>query len=53
MRDRAARGASDALATAPMRRAALMPALFAALGAEPIDWCCLDGTAMPAATLEP
>jgi hypothetical protein len=46
-------GASDALAAAPMRRAALMPALFAALGADPIDWCCLDDAAMPAATLEP
>jgi hypothetical protein len=46
-------GASDALAALPMRRAALMPALFAALGADPIDWCCLDDTAMPAAALEP
>ena len=53
MRQQTADGASDALATAPMRRAALMPALFAALGADPIDWCCLDDTAMPAATLEP
>jgi hypothetical protein len=53
MRERAASGASDALAAAPMRRAALMPALFAALGADPIDWCCLDDTAMPAAALEP
>jgi hypothetical protein len=44
---------SDALAAAPMRRAALMPALFAALGADPINWCCLDDTAMPAAALEP
>jgi hypothetical protein len=46
-------GVSDALAAAPMRRAALMPALLAALGAEPIDWCCLDDATMPAATLEP
>jgi hypothetical protein len=53
MRKQTADGASDALAAAPMRRAALMPALFAALGADPIDWCCLDDTAMPAATLEP
>jgi hypothetical protein len=53
MRERTASGASDALAAAPMRRAALMPALFAALGADPIDWCCLDDTAMPAAALEP
>jgi hypothetical protein len=53
MRERTASGASDALAAAPMRRAALMPALFAALGADPIDWCCLDDTAMPAPALEP
>ena len=46
-------GASDALGAAPLRRAALMPALFAALGADPIDWCCLDDTGMPAAALEP
>ena len=46
-------GVSDALAAAPMRRAALMPALFAGLGAEPIDWCCLDDATMPAATPEP
>ena len=46
-------GASDPLSSAPMRRAALMPALFAALGADPIDWCCLDDTSMPAAALEP
>jgi hypothetical protein len=44
---------SDALAAAPMRRAALMPALFAALGADPIDWCCIDDASMPAAALEP
>jgi hypothetical protein len=53
IREQAARGASDALALAPLRRAALMPALFAALGADPIEWCCLDDTAMPAAALEP
>jgi hypothetical protein len=53
MREQTQSGASDALAAAPMRRAALMPALFAALGADPIDWCCLDDTAMPAAALEP
>jgi hypothetical protein len=53
MRAQAARGASDALAMAPLRRAAVMPALFAALGADPIEWCCLDATAMPAAALEP
>jgi hypothetical protein len=46
-------GTSDALSSAPMRRAALMPALLAALGAEPIEWCCLDDTGMPAAALEP
>ena len=46
-------GEGDALAAAPMRRAALMPALLAALGADPIDWCCLDDTGMPAAALEP
>lgn len=53
MREMTQSGASDALAAAPMRRAALMPALFTALGADPIDWCCLDDTAMPAAALEP
>jgi hypothetical protein len=53
MAERTQSGASDALAALPMRRAALMPALFAALGADPIDWCCLDDTAMPAAALEP
>ncbi len=53
MRAQTARGASDALALAPLRRAALMPALFAALGADPVEWCCLDATAMPAAALEP
>jgi hypothetical protein len=30
-----------------------MPALFAALGADPVEWCCLDDTGMPAASLEP
>lgn len=53
MREHTLSGASDALAAAPMRRAALMPALLAALRADPIDWCCLDDTAMPAAALEP
>jgi hypothetical protein len=53
MQERTATGASDALGAAPMRRVALMSELFAALGAEPIDWCCLDDTAMPAAALEP
>ncbi|HEX5078478.1 MAG TPA: hypothetical protein VFV80_04955, partial [Geminicoccaceae bacterium] len=53
MREQARSGVSDALAPAPMRRAALMPALFAVLGAEPIDWCCLDAAGMPAAALEP
>jgi hypothetical protein len=53
MRQQTADGASDALAALPMRRAALMPALFAALGADPIDWCCLDDANMPAARLEP
>jgi hypothetical protein len=53
MRQQTLSSASDALAAAPMRRAALMPALLAALGADPIDWCCLDDTAMPAAALEP
>jgi hypothetical protein len=53
MREQAARGASDALSSAPMRRAALMPALLAALGADPVEWCCLDDATMPAATLEP
>jgi hypothetical protein len=53
MAERTQSGASDALGSAPMRRAALMPALFAALDAEPIDWCCLDDTGMPATALEP
>jgi hypothetical protein len=53
MAERTQSGASDALGSAPMRRATLMPALFARLGAEPIDWCCLDDATMPAATLEP
>jgi hypothetical protein len=44
---------SDALSAAPLRRAAVMPALFASLGAPPITWCCLEDTAMPAAALEP
>ena len=47
MREQAVHGAPDALGSAPMRRAALMPALFAALGADPIDWCCLDDAVMP------
>jgi hypothetical protein len=53
MRQQAADGASDALAAAPLRRAALIPALLAALGADPIEWCCLDDASMPAARLEP
>jgi len=53
MREATERGSSDALAAAPMRRAALMPALLAALGDDSIDWCCLDDAGMPAATLEP
>jgi hypothetical protein len=53
MQERPQSSASDALGAAPFRRAALMPALLAGLGAEPIKWCCLDDTAMPAAALEP
>jgi hypothetical protein len=53
MRQRSASGASDALVSAPIRRAALMEELFAALDAEPITWCCLDDATMPAAALEP
>jgi hypothetical protein len=53
MRQQTADGLSDALAASQMRRAALMPAVFAALGADPIDWCCLDDANMPAARLEP
>ena len=53
MAERTRSGVSDALAAAPMRRAALMPALLTALGADPIDWCCLDDAAMPPAALEP
>jgi hypothetical protein len=47
-----ASGASGALA-APLRRAAVMRELFAQLGDEPLAWCCLDDTGMPAAALEP
>jgi hypothetical protein len=43
---------SDALAARPLRRAALMSALFEELGAEPIAWCCLDDGGMPPARLE-
>jgi hypothetical protein len=43
---------SDALSDRPLRRAALMPALLAQLGAEPIAWCCLDDAGMPPARLE-
>jgi hypothetical protein len=53
MRERSASGASDALTAAPLRRAALMQELFTQLGADPIDWCCLDDTGMPTAALEP
>ena len=53
MAERTRSGVSDALAAAPMRRAALMPALLTALGADPIDWCRLDDAAMPPAALEP
>ena len=43
---------SDALSALPLRRAAVMPALFERLGAEPIAWCCLDDAGMPPARLE-
>ena len=43
---------SDALSDRPLRRAALMPALLAQLGAEPIAWCCLDDAGIPPARLE-
>jgi len=46
-------GESDALGPAPLRRAVVMAALFAQLGQEPIDWCCVDDTGMPVAALEP
>jgi hypothetical protein len=43
---------SDALSARPFRRAAIMPALFEQLGAEPIAWCCLDDAGMPPARPE-
>ena len=43
---------SEALSDRPLRRAALMAALFEQLGAEPIAWCCLDDAKMPPARLE-
>jgi hypothetical protein len=47
-----ARGDSDALSAAPFRRAAVLPALFAALGFAPREWCCLDGSWMPPPLLD-
>lgn len=49
---RTARGESDALAAAPFRRAAVLPELFEELGAEPLEWCCLDDAHLPPPVLE-
>ena len=42
----------DALSAQPLRRAAVMSALFEQLGAQPIAWCCLDDAGMPPARPE-
>jgi len=42
-------GNSDALASQPFRRAAVMPVLLQALGAPAqTAWCCVDGASLPA-----
>ena len=35
-------GVSDALSERPLRRSALMRALFTQIGMEPRQWCCAD-----------
>jgi hypothetical protein len=45
-------GALDVLGAKPLRRAALMPALFAQLGMAPTHWCCVADTGMPPARLD-
>ncbi len=51
-----AAGKSDALADSPFRRAVLVPALLAQLGApaasDPGPLCCTDATGMPQASLD-
>lgn len=42
-----AAGESDALAALPFRRVAVLRPLFADLGLEPVDWCCLDSAHLP------
>ena len=44
-------GDSDALGNAPFRRVAILRPLFAALGIEVADWCCLDADPLPPAAL--
>ena len=44
-----AAGESDALAALPFRRVAVLRPLFADLGLEPVDWCCLDSAHLPPA----
>lgn len=43
---------TDALSSRPFRRASIMPALFAALGMDRLDWCCTETVAMPVAASE-
>ena len=44
-------GDSDALGNAPFRRVAILRPLFADLGIEVADWCCLDADHLPPAAL--
>lgn len=44
-----AAGESDALAALPFRRVAVLRPLFADLGLDPVDWCCLDSAHLPPA----
>ena len=46
-------GKLDVFSAMPFRRAAVMPALFSRLGMASETWCCLDGTGMHAAEVEP
>jgi hypothetical protein len=41
------KASADALSDRPLRRAALLPALFAQLGVAPGAWCCVDDRGMP------
>jgi hypothetical protein len=46
-------GGFDGFADFPFRRARLMPALFAGLGAARGAWCCLDASSLPPAQTLP